>query len=150
MSAFASMVRRWAVASAGLALVCSSGVVGAAGSAQKEIQTAAQHAQFAANGKSVSEAHLHLHHVINCLVEGRGEGFDAQAGNPCQGQGNGALNDFTSPAEGKALLEQALALAKVGVQVEGAGPTRTTAQAVYQLLSEASTVTVAPASARQH
>jgi uncharacterized membrane protein len=37
---------------------------------------------------------LHLHHVLNCAVGPDGMGFDAAAGNPCKGQGNGFLSDL--------------------------------------------------------
>jgi hypothetical protein len=106
-----------------------------------------QLAAFAAKGKTVSVAHMHLHHVINCLVRPSGEGFDAQAGNPCQGEGNGAVRDFSGPPEKKAMLEQALALAKVGVQIGEPAPVRTTAQAVRQLLHGTETA-AAPYGAR--
>jgi hypothetical protein len=130
------MARKSLVTLPALILFLGAGSIGAAESA-KEIQTAAQHAAFAAKGKTVAETHLHLHHVINCIVGPSGEGFDAQAGNPCQGQGAGALSDFAGPAEKKAMVEQALALAKVGVQIEAPGADRTTAHAVNLLLNGA-------------
>ena len=37
---------------------------------------------------------MHLHHTLNCLVGPQDKLFDASAGNPCQGQGNGYLPDL--------------------------------------------------------
>jgi hypothetical protein len=137
MYASKSTVHRALLSTAALALFCCAGGAGAANDAKKEIQTAAQHAGFAAKGQNAEAAHLHLHHTINCLVGSNGDGFDAKAGNPCKGQGDGALNDFQGSAETKAKLEQALALAKVGVEIKDTKPATSTAQAVHELLTEA-------------
>jgi len=59
----------------------------------KEISTAILHAGYAEKTTDINKVHLHLHHVINCLVGPHGAGFDAQAGDPCLGMGNGAIND---------------------------------------------------------
>jgi hypothetical protein len=73
----------------------------------KEVSTAAQHAGFAASAKDMKTTQMHLHHVVNCLVGPQGEGFDASFGNPCNGQGSGAISDTTDGAK-KASLQQAL------------------------------------------
>jgi len=61
---------------------------------QAEIKTAITHAGFAAKYDTLQEVTLHLHHTINCLVGPNDPLFDAAAGNPCQGQGKGALVDI--------------------------------------------------------
>src|SRR6516162_4270420 len=61
----------------------------------KEVSTAAQHAGFAASAKDMKTTQMHLHHVVNCLVGPQGEGFDGSFGNPCNGQGSGAISDTT-------------------------------------------------------
>jgi len=61
--------------------------------ANQEITTAIEHAGFAAKAKDLKHVHLHLHHVMNCLVGPNGGAFDASAGNPCKGMGNGAINE---------------------------------------------------------
>lgn len=109
----------------------------AQGDAQMQVKTAVQHATFATKANNVTQTHLHLHHVINCLVGPNGEGFDAKAGNPCKGQGNGALNDLAGSVQEKDTLEQALALAKIGVKIQKHKPAYYTAQAVRTLLKEA-------------
>jgi hypothetical protein len=109
----------------------------AQGDAQMQVKTAEQHATFATKAGDVAQTHLHLHHVINCLVGPNGEGFDAKAGNPCQGQGNGALNDMTGSMQEKDTLKQALALAKIGVTIQDHKPANYTAMAVKALLEEA-------------
>jgi hypothetical protein len=79
----------------------------AAGDVNKEISTAAQHAGFAGSAKDMKTTQMHLHHVVNCLVGPQGQGFDASFGNPCKGQGSGAIPDATDSAK-KASLQQAL------------------------------------------
>lgn len=107
-----------------------------AGGAQQEVNTALQHSGFAGDAKDVATTHLHLHHVINCLVGPGGDGFYAKAGNPCKGQGNGALN-ASIPNREQQTLERALALAKLGVQIPTYAPAHYTALAVRELLKEA-------------
>ncbi|HEX7324251.1 MAG TPA: hypothetical protein VF292_02715 [Rhodanobacteraceae bacterium] len=85
-------------------------------SAQTEINTAHAHALMAESATTVAMAHTHLHHVINCLVGPKGAGFDAAAGVPCKGQGNGAIPDSASDASQHAKLETALADAQAGLK----------------------------------
>ena len=87
-------------------------------SAQDEINTAHAHATMAQSADSVAMAHTHLHHVINCLVGPTGQGFDAAAGEPCKGQGNGAIPDSATDHSLHAKLESALAGAQAGLKSE--------------------------------
>lgn len=102
-----------------------------------QVKTAMLHATFASKATDVAQTHMHLHHVINCLVGPNGEGFDASAGNPCQGQGNGALNDMAGSMQEKETLEQALALAKIGVKIQDQKSDNYTTMAVKSLLEKA-------------
>lgn len=103
---------------------------------QKEVATAIEHAHYASQSNQLDAVHLHLHHVINCMVGTNGEGFDAQAGDPCKGEGTGALNDLkASPARQDA--DQALALARVGVKIDQYSAARDVAKAVHSLLEQA-------------
>jgi len=74
------------------ALLCAPNAF-AAGDATAELQTAITHVTFAAKYEGIREVTLHLHHAVNCLVGPQDKLFDAAAGNPCQGQGNGYLAD---------------------------------------------------------
>ena len=74
-------------------ILTQSALVTAAGDPAAELKTAISHAGFAAKYESVKEVALHLHHALNCLVGPQDKLFDAAAGNPCQGQGNGFLPD---------------------------------------------------------
>jgi len=74
------------------AVALSSGGPARADEAQ-EVTTAGQHAGMAAGSADIKMVHLHLHHVVNCLVGPAGDGFDKDAGNPCDGKGNGAIAD---------------------------------------------------------
>ncbi|MHB8535283.1 MAG: hypothetical protein ACYDBW_07550 [Sulfuricaulis sp.] len=85
--------------------------------AKMEIKTATEHASFAVNAKTTAQTHMHLHHVINCLVGTNGEDFDATAGNPCQGMGGGALKDSAGSQGTESLLNQSLRLAKIGIEI---------------------------------
>jgi len=76
----------------------------------KQVATAARHAGLAAQAVDLKGAQTHLHHVINCLVGPKGEGFDDKEANPCKDQGNGAIPDATSEAR-KTVLTEALAKA---------------------------------------
>lgn len=86
--------------------------------ARKEINTAIMHAGYAKKMTEVNKVHLHLHHVINCLVGSHGAGFDAQAGDPCLGMGNGAINDYNYKVADmvqRDMLQQALENAHYGL-----------------------------------
>jgi hypothetical protein len=88
----------------------------AQGGASNEASVAHAHALMAQSAKTLDMAHTHLHHVVNCLVGPKGEGFDAKAGNPCKGQGNGAIPDSASDAALDAKLKSALAAAQSGLE----------------------------------
>lgn len=81
----------------------------------QEVATAATHAGFAAQAASIEQAHMHLHHTVNCLVGPKGQGFDANEANPCQKLGDGAIPD-TTDASAKAKLTAALAKAQAGLK----------------------------------
>lgn len=88
----------------------------AGNSAQKEVSTAHAHALMAEGAGSIDMVHTHLHHVINCLVGTEGDAFDADAGNPCKGMGNGALNDAKGNDSLHSKLEKALSSAQSGLK----------------------------------
>ena len=75
--------------------------------------TAMEHAELATKGDDVAAVHRHLHHVLNCLVGDKGEGFDASMGNPCSATG-GAIPQ-TSDAKMKMKLEKAAKEARMGI-----------------------------------
>lgn len=87
----------------------------ASANAHKEISTAITHAGYAEKVGDVNKVHLHLHHVINCLVGTKGVGFDAKAGDPCLGMGNGAIRDFKADKVRRDMLQQALENAHYGL-----------------------------------
>jgi hypothetical protein len=109
----------------------------AAADAETEIRTAAEHAQFAMQAKEVRQIHLHLHHVINCLEGNNGPDFDASAGNPCKGEGHGALKDVGNVKKEAATLSQAVKVAKTGLRDESYDKAHTAARTVHGLLTQA-------------
>lgn len=99
--------------------VFSAAVLGtalAAADGPKEIDTALAHAQMAAAATDLNGVHMHLHHVVNCLVGPTGKSFDASAGNPCKDMGNGALNDNASDKSLHSDLEGVLHEAERGLK----------------------------------
>lgn len=122
-----------------------TGVAATRPDAAREIQTAAEHAGFAVHADKLNLVHLHLQHAINCLTGPKGPGFDSPAGDPCKGEGKGALTDFTGTAHQKRLLKQAFRLARTGVHVDQYAPAHDVAAAVRSLLLE-----VQPAPAVSH
>jgi len=102
--------------------------------AHKEIRTAAQHAEFAVKGKNIDVVHMHLHHVINCIVGTDGAGFDAAVGDPCKNMGKGALNDASGFDGTEALLNQSLRLANIGVEINDHHAAQAVAVAARDLL----------------
>lgn len=93
-----------------------SGTAFAQGNAAKEITTAHKHALLSQNADSVAKAHMHLQHVVNCLAGPSGKAFDADAFNPCKGQGNGAIPDSANNQKVHSKLAGALATAKDGLK----------------------------------
>jgi hypothetical protein len=76
-----------------------------------EIRIAAFHAALAYGMPNVAGAHLHLHHVINCLVAPSNPHFDPHVLEPCRGLGHGALNDVAASSPAHILIARAFALA---------------------------------------
>ncbi len=83
----------------------------------KELATAATHAGLAAKATDMKTTQMHLHHVVNCLVGPNGKGFDAAPGNPCKGQGTGAIPDTKDPQQKKA-MQAALVKVNVGLKAK--------------------------------
>ena len=78
-----------------------------------QLTIADQHAGFASKAAAIDMVHMHLHHVLNCLVGPSGTGFDAAPGNPCAKAGNGAVAE--ADAAQKAKLQPAVAAATAGI-----------------------------------
>ena len=88
-----------------------------AGDSSREASTAASHAGYAAKAADIKQVHMHLHHVVNCLVGPKGEGFDANEANPCAAMGNGAIPDANDPVK-KAKLTHAAEIAEKGLATD--------------------------------
>jgi hypothetical protein len=78
-----------------------------------QLVVAANHAGMASKAPALDTVHMHLHHVVNCLVGPSGKGFDATPGNPCAKAGNGAIPEASAAQKPK--LETALASANAGI-----------------------------------
>lgn len=110
---------------------------GAGGNVRDEISTAIEHSGYASEVKTTAGVHLHLHHVVNCLVGPHGHGFYPPAGDPCHGMGNGALNDLSGNSRTRDELRRALREAKVGLREKGFEPAHATALRVRKMLEAA-------------
>jgi hypothetical protein len=82
-----------------------------------EVTQALIHANYGATASSIEIVHEHLHHIINCLVGPKGQGFEAKWGNPCHGMGDGAIPDARDAAQ-KNLLEEVVKHADAGLQTD--------------------------------
>jgi hypothetical protein len=120
------------LAAFGVGLVSAS--VKADADSTKEVTTAARHAGLAAQAADLKGAQTHLHHVINCLVGPKGQGFDDKEANPCKDQGNGAIPDTTDEARRTALI-QALAKANEGLRKADLAAARKSASEAQVLLT---------------
>jgi hypothetical protein len=76
--------------------------------------------------------HMHLHHVLNCLVGPGGDGFDAAPGNPC-GMAGGAIPQ-TADAAMKAKLVNAANQVKAGIANADMAAAKKTATDVQAML----------------
>lgn len=119
-----------------LAAISLAAVALAASPAQEEIGTALQHAEFSEQSSQLSAIHLHLHHVVNCLVGKQGRQFYPPAGDPCNGMGKGAINDVGSNAALKAKLEKVLAEAEHGLSQNDRDAAHMTALHVKAMLQK--------------
>lgn len=126
-------VKICAAALAGSALAAAAF---AASPARQEIATALQHAEFSEQASQLSAIHLHLHHVVNCLVGEHGTQFYPPAGDPCKGMGDGALNDVGSHAALKDRLEKILAEAEHGLSQNDRAGAHMTALHVKAMLQK--------------
>lgn len=116
-----------------LALAFSPSAVAA--DAAQEVETASVHAGLAAGASDIDGVHMHLHHVVNCLVGPDGEGFDADQMNPCQDQGDGAIPDTTDDAE-KQALEDALKTAQGGLDSDDLAAAQQAATDTHEMLKK--------------
>ena len=89
----------------------------AAADVAKEQAAAAFHAGLAAGAKDVKTVHMHLQHVVNCLVGPAGAGFNGQDMNPCKELGAGILTD-TAPGPARMKAETALSHAQAGLKAD--------------------------------
>lgn len=93
----------------------------APGNANKEIATAIIHANVASQITNLDGVHLHLHHVLNCVLGPHSEQYSAAAEKlsayKCVGLGDGALPDSHDPAV-RGDLQKAVKLADQGLQAK--------------------------------
>lgn len=95
------------------------GKVPAVDAARTQLTTTIFHSgELAQRGTAIAGTQLHLRHVINCLEGDKGPNFTQASGYPCQGQGNGILNDLRAAvAAGAAGSETALRFADVALKL---------------------------------
>lgn len=107
------------------------------GALAEQLTTAVTHAGFSAAAEDQAMASRHLGHVLNCLVGEGGDGFNAEWGHPCGGQGAGIVNDLAShpqAADLQPLVDAARDLAAQGVQQQSLVAVQAAAAAVGAIL----------------
>jgi hypothetical protein len=102
--------------------------------ARSEIATAAQHAGLAAAAPNLVQTHMHLHHVMNCLVGPGDADFDKTNMNPCAQQGKGAFPDV-SDGEIRTKLQNAMSAAADGIASSDEATAKKNAATVETLLN---------------
>lgn len=118
-----------------VAFALSTGVLAHPGlAASKEVKTAAAHAGMAMGSADLKMAHAHLQHVVNCLVGPAGNGYDAQAEDPCKGMGQGAIVDAKDDAARQSRLQAAAMQAMQGVKAATVDEAHADAQKVMTSL----------------
>lgn len=117
----------------------------AGSAAAGQLQTARQHAGFAAGSEVLSGALDHLAHTVNCLEGQRGANYNARALNPCQGQGNGIIPDLQADsgrmgaARALELAREADRMAVEALKVTELARAKSAASRVAELLGQALT-----------
>jgi len=116
----------------GLGFVCAS--VKADADSTKQVTIAARHAGSAAQATDLKRTQTHLHHVINCLVGPKRQGFDDKEANPCKDRDNGAIPNTTDEVRRTALI-RALAKANGGLRQTDLAAARKSASEAQALLT---------------
>jgi hypothetical protein len=125
------------VVALGAGVVSSQMIEAPSGELATQLQTAIQHAGFSASAEDQAMASRHLGHVLNCIVGEGGDGFNADWGHPCGGQGAGIMNDIAShpqAADLQALVDSARELAAQGVSQQSLLAVQSAAAGVAALL----------------
>lgn len=127
-----------ALATALVGSVASSQMIEApSGALAEQLNTAITHSGFSATAEDLAMASRHLGHVLNCLAGEGGEGFNADWGHPCGGQGAGIVNDLSShpqAADLELLVTHAHDIASEGVTQESLVAVQSAAAAIAALL----------------
>lgn len=118
-------------------VVMSQSIEAPSGQLAEQLTTAITHAGFSASAEDLAMASRHLGHVLNCIAGEGGEGFNADWGHPCGGQGAGIMNDLAShpqAADLRGLVSHAQQLAADGVTQESLTAVQAAAAGVAALL----------------
>ena len=83
----------------------------------KEVATTIEQTHVAAAAPDLASVHTGLHAIINCLVGPHDSAFIASDGDPCKGQGDGAIRD-TKDRPTLVLLRYALKKAIRGLRTD--------------------------------
>lgn len=123
-----------------LAFVGTWAFAQSAGNPETELKTAMAHAGYAAKADALNGVHLHLHHVLNCMVGPKDKLFDAAAGNPCKDQGTGAVPELMGKMD-QQYYEAALVaqIATQGIASNSLQEAKTAAHVAGLILQDATT-----------
>jgi len=123
-----------------LAFVGTWAFAQSAGNPETELKTAMAHAGYAAKADALNGVHLHLHHVLNCMVGPQDKLFDAVAGNPCKDQGTGVVPELKGKMD-QQYYEAALVaqIATQGIASNSLQEAKTAAHVAGLILQDAAT-----------
>ncbi len=127
-------VRTYLIAGAMSCLAVALLYASAYAQAPDPFSTAAEHAAKAADAKDLTEIHLHLQHVLNCLEGSTGRDYKKVADNPCTGKG--ALQTLPKGSANLVRSQKAIAIARVGVTLHDVPPAHYVAKAIHAILTE--------------
>jgi hypothetical protein len=123
-----------------LAFVGTWAFAQSAGNPETELKTAMSHAGYAAKADALNGVHLHLHHVLNCMVGPQDKLFDSAAGNPCKDQGTGVVPELKGKMD-QQYYEAALVaqIATQGIASNSLPEAKTDAHVAGLILQDAAT-----------
>ncbi len=112
------------------------GLISASAHAQRTnpFSTAAEHAARVADTKELTEIHLHLQRVLNCLEGCTGRDHKKVADNPCTDKGE--LQTLPKGSANLVRSQKAVGIARLGVTLYDVPPTHYVAEAIHAILTE--------------
>jgi hypothetical protein len=98
-----------------------------------QIAAARAEAVTASTTADIEGIQSHLHRAANCLVNSDSGSYRAEVGNPCDGQGDGAIADTTLPLQKQKLKDALITIGSGCTQTEVTIAQRRAREVIAQL-----------------